>query len=51
MDETFKYLYKLFVDKMIKEWMFEHVKVLSQLSIFVKRNKESNEMESMFIAI
>ena len=50
MDETLKYLPKLFVDKMIKECMFEHVKVVSQLSRLVKWNKESDEMESMLIA-
>ena len=42
---------KLFIDKMIKEWMFENVKVVSQLSNVVKWNKESDEKESMLIAI
>ena len=31
--------------------MFEYVKVVSQLSNVVKWNKESDEMESMLIAI
>ena len=44
MDETLKYLPKLFVDKMIKEWMFEHVKVVSQFSTVVKWKKESDEI-------
>ena len=30
MDESLQYLPKLFVDKMIKYWMFEYVKVVSQ---------------------
>ena len=45
MDESLKYLTKLFVDKMIKEWMFEYVKVLSQFSNVVKWNKKSNDIE------
>ena len=32
MDKTLKFLPKLFVDKMIKECMFENVKVVAQLS-------------------
>ena len=43
--EPLKDLPKLFVDKMIKEWMFEHVKLVSQLSNFVKWNKDSDETE------
>ena len=35
---------------MIKEWTFEHVKVMSQLSNVVKWNKDSDEIESMLIA-
>ena len=35
---------------MIKEWIFEHVKVVDQFSRVVNYNKESDEMESMFIA-
>ena len=49
MDETLKYLTKLFVDRMIKEWIFEHFKVVANLSIVVKWNKYSDEMESMLI--
>ena len=41
MDETFKYLPRLFVDKIIKEWMFEHIKVVDHLSRVVKWNKDS----------
>ena len=36
MDETLKHLPILFVDKMIKEWMFEHVKGVAQLSMLAK---------------
>ena len=50
MDKSLKYLPKLFFDKMIKEWMFEYVKVMYQFSNVVKWNKESDEMESMLIA-
>ena len=50
MDKTLKYLPKLFVDKMIKECMFEYVKVVAQLSRVVKWNNESDKMESMIIA-
>ena len=35
---------------MIKEWMFEHVRVMDQLSRVGKMNKYSDEMESMFSA-
>ena len=49
MDESLKNQPKLFADKMIKVWIFEHVKVVSQLSSFVKWKKESDEMESMLI--
>ena len=35
---------------MIKGWMFEHLKVLVHLTRVVNCNKESDEMESMFIA-
>ena len=31
-DETLEYLPKLFFVKIIKEWMFEHVKFVDQLS-------------------
>ena len=31
MGESLTYFTKLFVDKIIKKWMFEYVKVLSQL--------------------
>ena len=51
MDETLEYLPKLFVDKKIKEWMFEHVKVVAQLSRVVKCDNDRDEMESMFIEI
>ena len=36
MDESLKYFPKLFFDKMIKYWMFEYVKVVSQLSNVAK---------------
>ena len=42
MDGTLEYLPKLFADIIVKEWMFEHVKVVSHLSIFVKWDKESD---------
>ena len=41
MDESLKYFLKLSVDKIIKYWMFEHVKVVPQLSNVVKWNKDS----------
>ena len=41
---------KLFVDKMLKDWMFEYVKFVSQSSNVVKRNRESDDMESMLTA-
>ena len=44
MDESLKDLPKLFGDKMIKYWMFEYVKVVSQLSNFLKWNKEGDDM-------
>ena len=47
MDESLKYLTKLFVGKIIKEWMFEYVKFVSHISNVVKWNKESDDMESM----
>ena len=34
-------------DKTIKEWMFEYVKVVSQLSNVVKWNKDSDDTESI----
>ena len=51
MDKTLKHLPKLFVDKKIEKCIFEHVKVVAQLEIVIKWNKESDEMKSMFIAI
>ena len=39
MDELLKDLPKLFVNKMIKECMFEHVKVVSHFSIVLQCNK------------
>ena len=47
MDETWTLLHKLFVNKMIKEWMNKHISVVAQLSNFVKRNKENRLIESM----
>ena len=47
MNESLKYLTKLFVGKIIKEWMFEYVKFVSHISNVVKWNKESDDMESM----
>ena len=51
MDESLKDLPKLFVDKMIKVWIFEYVKVVPQLPKLEKWNKQSEEMESMSISI
>ena len=42
---------KLCIDKMIREWIFEYVKVISQLSNVVKWNKEINDTESILISI
>ena len=50
-DKSLKMLPGLFIDNMMKEWMFEHVKFVSQLSNILKCNKESDEMGSMVIAI
>ena len=50
MDESLQDLPKLFVYKMIKYWMFEYIKFMSQLSNYVKWNKSSDDMESMLIA-
>ena len=50
MDKSLQDLLKLFVYKMIKEWIFEYVKVLYQLSNVVKCNKESDDMESILIS-
>ena len=50
MDKSLQDLPKLFFDKMIKEWIFEYVKVVSQLLNLLKWNKESADMESMLIA-
>ena len=50
MDKSLQDLPKLFVDKMVKEWIFECVKVVYQFSNTVKCNKESDYMESMSIA-
>ena len=49
MDKTLKILPKLFVDKMIKEFIFDNVKVVAHLSGVVNWNKVSGEMESIFI--
>ena len=46
MDETLKDLSKLFVDKMIKEWMFEHVKGVSKLSNVVKCKRKNEKIIS-----
>ena len=51
MDESLQDLPTLFVDKMIKYWMFKYVNVVSKLSNVVKLNKESYDMESILIAI
>ena len=50
MDETLTLLHKLFVNKMIKTWMKSHIKVVDQSSNFVKRNKENQQMEPMYMA-
>ena len=39
MDDTCKLVPKLFVNKIVKKWMNKHIKVVSQLSKFVKLNK------------
>ena len=49
-DESLQDFPELFVDRMIKTYIFEYVKVVSQLSNFVKWNKESDDMESIVIA-
>ena len=50
MDESLQDFPQLFVDKMIKYWVFEYVKVVSQFSNGVNWNKESDDLESMLIA-
>ena len=45
MDSSLQDLTKLFVDKIIIDSMFEYIKVVSQLSNFVKRKKDSDDME------
>ena len=50
MDESLQDFPKLFVGKMIKDWMFDYVKVVSRFSNVAKWNKESDYMESMLIA-
>ena len=50
MYDTFKSLPKLFVDKMIKKWMNFHIKVMDQLSKFIKWNKYNQQMEPMYIS-
>ena len=50
MDESLQDFFKLFFDKMIKYYMFEYVKVVSQLSNIVKRSKESDDIESILIS-
>ena len=40
---------RLSIDKMIKEWMFEYVKVVSQIPNVVKWNKYSYDTELMLI--
>ena len=39
MDETLTFIPNLFVNKMVKECMNEHIKVVAQLSKVVKQNK------------
>ena len=39
MDETLTFLPKSFFNKMIKTWIKSHIKVMAQLSKFVKWNK------------
>ena len=50
MDYTVTSLPKLFVDEMIKKWMNSDIKVVSQLSKVVKRNKENQGKEKLYIA-
>ena len=50
MDESLQYMPKLFVNKMIIDWMFKYVKVVSQLSNLVNWSKNSGDMESMVFA-
>ena len=45
-DESLQDLPKLFVDKNIKYWLFEYVKVVSWLSNIIRWNKESYDTES-----
>ena len=49
MDESLQDLPKLFVDKNIKYWLFEYVKVAYPFPNAVKWNKKSDNMESMLI--
>ena len=44
MDKSLQDLPKLFFDKMIKEWIFEYVKVVSQLLNLLKWNNDSDDM-------
>ena len=41
MEEAFKLLPKLFVNKMVKIWMNKDIKVMAQLSKFVKWNQKN----------
>ena len=50
MYDTFKSLPKLFVDKMIKKLMNFRIKVMDQLSKFIKWNKYNQQMEPMYIS-
>ena len=50
MDDTFTSLPKVFVDDMIKKRINSHIKVLAQLSKFIKLNKENQQTEPMYIA-
>ena len=49
MDDTYTSFPKLFFDEMIKIWTKSHIKVVTQLSKFVRFNKENQQMEQMYI--
>ena len=49
MDETLKLLPISFFNKIFKQWIHKHIKVISQLSKFVKRGKEKKLMEPMYV--
>ena len=51
MDETLTSFPTIFVNKIVKKWDNSHIKVVSQLSIFLKWNRENQLTESLYRAI